>query len=167
MRDELRPRKKKKGQPLEKKKFQLPLANALCDNTTKFSKFIHNKFPNFKGKILQCATHLTGDNCIIYAIAYFTLTSAWAHRNCLAEEDASQVLCEPRNLPRVVQVGGAGHSLPYRSPQRRLSAQACAVAAHKRGAESCLVVRKVLDRRSWQLVSWPRWRCGYEQQRRS
>ena len=60
MREQLRPPKRKKGQPLEKKKFQLSLANALCDNTTKFSKFIHKKFPDFKGKILQCATHLTG-----------------------------------------------------------------------------------------------------------
>ena len=61
MRDQLRPPKKKKGPPEPKKKFQLPLANALCDNTTKFSKFIHSKFPNFKGKILQCAAHLTGN----------------------------------------------------------------------------------------------------------
>jgi len=62
MRDELRPPKVKKGQPAPKKKFQLPLANALCDNTTKFSKFIHTKFPNFKGKILQCSAHLTGNS---------------------------------------------------------------------------------------------------------
>jgi hypothetical protein len=65
MRAELKPPKKtkrKKGQPparedgekKKKKKFSIPLAHPLCDNTTKFSKFIH------KGKINQCAAHLTG-----------------------------------------------------------------------------------------------------------
>ena len=33
MREELRPPKRKKGQPLEKKRFKLPLVNALCDTT--------------------------------------------------------------------------------------------------------------------------------------
>ena len=60
MHEALRPLKRRMGQPLEKKKFKMPLANALCDNTTKFSKFIHKKFPDGKVKILQCATHLTG-----------------------------------------------------------------------------------------------------------
>ncbi len=45
IRDELRPPKARNGQLAPKTKFQLPLAYALCDNTTKFSKFIHTKFP--------------------------------------------------------------------------------------------------------------------------
>ena len=69
MRAELEPPKKpkrRKGQPkekakkMEKKKFSLPLDHPLCDNTTKFSKFIHKKKPHLKGKINQCAAHLTG-----------------------------------------------------------------------------------------------------------
>jgi hypothetical protein len=51
MRAELEPQKKtkKKGQqpagekPEQKDKFSLPLAHPLCDNTRKFSKFIHTK----------------------------------------------------------------------------------------------------------------------------
>jgi hypothetical protein len=57
---ELEPPKKKKGQPVsEQEKFSLPLAHRLCD-TTNFSKFIHKKKPHLKGKINQCAGHLTG-----------------------------------------------------------------------------------------------------------
>jgi hypothetical protein len=68
MRAELEPpkkTKKKKAQPpageeQEKKKtFSLPLAHPLCDKT-KFSKFIHKKKPHLRGKIKQCAAHLTG-----------------------------------------------------------------------------------------------------------
>jgi hypothetical protein len=68
LRAELEPPKKpkrSKGQPkdkekkLEKKKFSIPLAHPLCDNTTKFSKFIHKKKPHLKGKINQCAADLT------------------------------------------------------------------------------------------------------------
>ena len=40
--------------------FQLPLEKAMCDNTTKFSKFIHKRLPHLKGKVLQCSSHLTG-----------------------------------------------------------------------------------------------------------
>jgi hypothetical protein len=66
MRAELEPPKKKKGQPdPPRKKFSIPLAHPLCDNTTKFSKFIHKKKPHLKGKINQCAAHLTGkQHCI-------------------------------------------------------------------------------------------------------
>jgi hypothetical protein len=32
----------------------------MCDNTTKFSKWIKKKKPHLKDKILQCAAHLTG-----------------------------------------------------------------------------------------------------------
>ena len=71
MRAELEPPKKtkrKNGQPparedgekKKKKKISIPLAHPLCDNTTKFSKFIHKKKPHLKGKINQCAAHLTG-----------------------------------------------------------------------------------------------------------
>ncbi len=61
MRAELKLLKKKKAQPAQpKKKFSLPLAHPLCDNTTKFSKFIHKKKPHLKKKINQCVAHLTG-----------------------------------------------------------------------------------------------------------
>ncbi len=40
--------------------FSLPLKNAMCDNTTKFSKFIIKRKPHLRNKILQCAAHLTG-----------------------------------------------------------------------------------------------------------
>ena len=69
MRAELEPPKPKKGkgepQPA-KKKFSLPLAHPLCDNTTKFSKFIHRKKPHLKGKVNQCAAHLTGPLVLNY-----------------------------------------------------------------------------------------------------
>jgi hypothetical protein len=32
----------------------------MCDNTTKFSKWIKKRKPHLKDKILQCAAHLTG-----------------------------------------------------------------------------------------------------------
>jgi hypothetical protein len=60
MRAELTPPKRAKGQPAPKKKFKLPLQHPLCDNTTKFSKFILKKKPHLRGKILQCTAHLTG-----------------------------------------------------------------------------------------------------------
>ena len=61
MRNELDPPKRKRGEPAPpKKRFSIPLAHPLCDNTTKFSKFIHKKKPHLKGKINQCAAHLTG-----------------------------------------------------------------------------------------------------------
>ena len=41
-------------------KFEIPLEKPLCDNTTKFSKWIKKKKPHLKNKILQCAAHLTG-----------------------------------------------------------------------------------------------------------
>ena len=40
--------------------FKLPLEKPLCDNTTKFSKFIHKRVPHLRGKIGQCSSHLTG-----------------------------------------------------------------------------------------------------------
>ena len=40
--------------------FRLPLEKPLCDNTTKFSKFINKRLPHLKKKIGQCAAHLTG-----------------------------------------------------------------------------------------------------------
>jgi hypothetical protein len=51
MRAELEPPEKKKGQvpgqpDPPKKKFSIPLVHPLCDNTTKFSKFIHKKKPH-------------------------------------------------------------------------------------------------------------------------
>ena len=41
-------------------RFELPLEKPMCDNTTKFSKWIKKKKPHLKNKILQCAAHLTG-----------------------------------------------------------------------------------------------------------
>jgi hypothetical protein len=41
-------------------KFELPLETPMCDNTTKFSKWIKKKKPHLADKILQCAAHLTG-----------------------------------------------------------------------------------------------------------
>ena len=58
-----RPKKKKRerGEPEPRPhRFKLPLAKPLCDNTTKFSKFINKRLPHLKGKVLQCAAHLTG-----------------------------------------------------------------------------------------------------------
>ena len=53
---------KKKGGKLVEEPFvfQLPLEKPLCDNTTKFSKWIAKKKPHLSDKILQCAAHLTG-----------------------------------------------------------------------------------------------------------
>ena len=63
MRDELRPpakpKKTKKGEEVPFR-FTIPLAKPLCDNTTKFSKWIKKKKPHLADKILQCAAHLTG-----------------------------------------------------------------------------------------------------------
>jgi hypothetical protein len=41
-------------------RFEIPLEKPMCDNTTKFSKWIKKKKPHLKDKILQCAAHLTG-----------------------------------------------------------------------------------------------------------
>jgi hypothetical protein len=41
-------------------RFKLPLQKPLCDNTTKFSKFINKRLPGLKGKVLQCAAHING-----------------------------------------------------------------------------------------------------------
>ena len=63
MRDLLTPPKpnKKKGKEVPVPfKFEIPLEKPLCDNTTKFSKWIKKKKPHLKNKILQCAAHLTG-----------------------------------------------------------------------------------------------------------
>lgn len=40
--------------------FRLPLEKPMCDNTSKFSKFIHKRLPHLRGKIGQCSSHLTG-----------------------------------------------------------------------------------------------------------
>ena len=56
------PKPKKKGGKIieEPFVFQLPLEKPMCDNTTKFSKWIAKKKPHLLYKILQCAAHLTG-----------------------------------------------------------------------------------------------------------
>ena len=59
MRDQLTPppppkSKAKKGEEVPFK-FELPLDKPLCDNTTKFSKWIKKKKPHLADKILQCA----------------------------------------------------------------------------------------------------------------
>jgi hypothetical protein len=41
-------------------KFEIPLEKPMCDNTTKFSKWIKKKKPHLKDRILQCAADLTG-----------------------------------------------------------------------------------------------------------
>jgi hypothetical protein len=64
VKDLLTPPKRKKrtaGQPPPRQHvYQLPLEHPMCDNTTKFSKFIAKKKPHLKHKIPQCAAHLTG-----------------------------------------------------------------------------------------------------------
>jgi hypothetical protein len=40
--------------------FKLPLEMPICDNTTKFLKFIHKRLPHLRGKIGQCSWNLTG-----------------------------------------------------------------------------------------------------------
>ena len=35
--------------------FKLPLEKPMCDNTTKFSKFIYKRVPHLRGKIGQCS----------------------------------------------------------------------------------------------------------------
>jgi len=59
-----RPRKQKPGQPPPPPPppfvCSLPLVKPMCDNTTKFSKFIAKRKPHLEDKILQCAAHLTG-----------------------------------------------------------------------------------------------------------
>ena len=64
MRDLLTPPKPKKNKRGEEVavpfKFEIPLEKPMCDNTTKFSKWIKKKKPHLKDKILQCAAHLTG-----------------------------------------------------------------------------------------------------------
>ena len=63
MRDQLTPphksKKSKKGEEVPFK-FEIPLDKPMCDNTTKFSKWIKKKKPHLADKILQCAAHLTG-----------------------------------------------------------------------------------------------------------
>ena len=54
-----KPKKDKEGRPVPFK-FELPLDKPLCDNTTKFSKWIKKRKPKLADKILQCAAHLTG-----------------------------------------------------------------------------------------------------------
>ena len=58
--DLLTPPKSKKGSKPKPLKFKLPLAKPMCDNTTKFSKFIDEMFPGLSNDILICAAHLTG-----------------------------------------------------------------------------------------------------------
>ena len=53
------PKKKQRGMEVPFK-FEIPLEKPMCDNTTKFSKWIKKKKPHLKDKILQCAAHLTG-----------------------------------------------------------------------------------------------------------
>jgi hypothetical protein len=90
--------KKRKGQqpagekPEQKKKFLLFLVHPLCDSTTIFSKFIHKKKPHLRGKIKQCAAHLTGmllHNEFAYCIC---IIFTWLSRDCVAEEDSLQIL---------------------------------------------------------------------------
>jgi hypothetical protein len=63
MRDQLtpppKPKKNRAGEEVPFK-FEIPLAKPICDNTTKFSKWIQKKKPHLADKILQCAAHLTG-----------------------------------------------------------------------------------------------------------
>ncbi len=40
--------------------FKLQLEMPICDNTTKFSKFIHKRLSHLSGKIGQYSSHLTG-----------------------------------------------------------------------------------------------------------
>ena len=54
------PPKPKKSKTTEPFKFELPLEKPMCDNTTKFSKWIKKKKPKLANQILQCAAHLTG-----------------------------------------------------------------------------------------------------------
>ena len=60
MRELLTPPMTRKGQAAKPFKFKLPLEKPLCDNTTKFSKFIEKMFPHLSEDILVCAAHLTG-----------------------------------------------------------------------------------------------------------
>jgi hypothetical protein len=101
MRAELEPpkkTKKKRGQPPareereKKKKFSIPLAHPLCDNTTKFSKFIHKKKPHLRGKINRCAAHLTGMRLHNLFALCICIMSVCLARDCVAEEDSFQVL---------------------------------------------------------------------------
>ena len=58
--DLLTPPKPKKGKAAKPFRFRIPLEKPLCDNTTKFSKFIAKLFPHLSKDILVCAAHLTG-----------------------------------------------------------------------------------------------------------
>ncbi len=64
MQDLLTPPKPKKNKRGEKGpapfRYEIPLEKPMCDNTTKFSKWIKKKKQHLKDKILQCAPHLTG-----------------------------------------------------------------------------------------------------------
>jgi hypothetical protein len=56
-----KPNKNKQGKVVTKPfVFELPLQKPLCDNTTKFSKWIAKKKPHLSDKVLFCAAHLTG-----------------------------------------------------------------------------------------------------------
>ena len=48
--------------------FSLPLEKPICDNTTKFSKFIIKRLPHLLNKIGQCATHLRSCIASIFGI---------------------------------------------------------------------------------------------------
>ena len=62
MRELLTPPPPKKGQLSLKEPFRfvLPLKKPMCDNTTKFSKWITEKKPHLSNHFLVCAAHLTG-----------------------------------------------------------------------------------------------------------
>jgi hypothetical protein len=56
-------KKRARGEPApapRPHRFKLPLQKPLYDNTTKFSKFVNKRLPHLKGKVLQCAAHITG-----------------------------------------------------------------------------------------------------------
>jgi hypothetical protein len=56
-----KPTKHKRGEKGQAPfRFKIPLEKLMCDNTTKFSKWIKKKKQHIKDKILQCAAHLTG-----------------------------------------------------------------------------------------------------------
>jgi hypothetical protein len=40
--------------------LKLPLEKPMCDNTNKFWIFVNKRLPHLKGKVLQCAAHMTG-----------------------------------------------------------------------------------------------------------
>jgi hypothetical protein len=55
-----KPKKNKQGKVLEKPfVFELPLQKPMCDNTTKFSKWIAKGKPHFSDKVLICSAHIS------------------------------------------------------------------------------------------------------------